>query len=92
MSVAVRPRSVRLVWRTIENAFDWFVLKEGQYERQAPDKTGRCRSLTFPGLVLDVPALLSRKGAAVLAALRSGLKSKAHRAFVATLASRRTAS
>src|SRR6266404_265406 len=81
-----------LVWRTMENALDWFVLKEGEYERQRPDATGRCRSLTFPGLLLDVPALLARNGAAVVAALRLGLKSKAHRAFVTTLASRRRAS
>src|SRR2546425_291473 len=48
-----------LVWRTMENALDWFILKEGEYEQQPPDALGRCRSLTFPGLVLDVPALVS---------------------------------
>src|SRR6266446_5969621 len=34
-----------LVWRTIERAFDWFVLAEGNYERQAPDAKGLCYSV-----------------------------------------------
>jgi Uma2 family endonuclease len=80
-----------LVWRTTEDAFDWFVLAEGNYERQAPDRKGLCYSVTFPGLVLNVPALIERKGSAVLATLNAALKSKAHRAFIADLASRRIA-
>ncbi len=79
-----------LIWRTMQDAFDWFVLAEGNYQPQRPDAKGLCRSGTFPGLVLNVPALLRRDGAAVLATLHAGLKSKAHRAFVAELASRKS--
>ena len=78
-----------LVWRTAERAFDWFVLTEGHYQPTGPDSRGLCHSATFPGLVLPVPALLARDGAAVLAALNAGLKSKAHQLFVAALASRK---
>ncbi len=79
-----------LVWRTKEGAFDWFVLVEGNYQRQSPDAKGLCQSSTYPGLVLNIPALLARKSATVLATLKAGLKTKAHRAFAAELASRKT--
>jgi len=79
-----------LVWRTTEEGFDWFVLAEGSYQQLAPDSKGLCHSKGFPGLVLNVPALLARDGAAVLATLNNGLKSKAHRAFVTDLASRKS--
>jgi Uma2 family endonuclease len=78
-----------LVWRTTEDGFDWFVLAEGSYQRQLPDSKGLCHSISFPGLVLNVPALLARDGVAILSALHASLKSKAHRAFVAELASRK---
>jgi Uma2 family endonuclease len=79
-----------LVWRTTEQAFDWMVLVEGVYQRQTPDSKGICRSVTFPGLILNVPALLAQDGAAVLAALSTALKSPAHRTFVSKLANLRT--
>lgn len=75
-----------LVWRTTEEAFDWFVLAEGVYQRQPPDAKGFCRSSTFPGLILNVPALLAQDGAAVLETLHTALKSQAHRTFVSKLA------
>jgi Uma2 family endonuclease len=76
-----------LIWRTTEQGFDWFVLAEGNYQAQRPDAKGLCHSVTFPGLILNVPALLGRNGAAVLASLNAGLKSKAHQSFVAELVS-----
>jgi Uma2 family endonuclease len=78
-----------LAWRTTEVAFDWFILTEGKYKINAPDGEGICHSKTFPGLVLNVPASLARNGAAVLAALQTSLRSKAHQAFLAELAARR---
>jgi Uma2 family endonuclease len=78
-----------LVWRTTEEGFDWFVLKEGSYERQSADSKGLCHSVSFPGLTLSVPDLLRRDGAAILAAVSAGLKSKAHRAFVEELSLRK---
>jgi len=78
-----------LVWRTTQGAFDWFVLGEGEYEPQLPDAKGICLSVTFPGLLLNIPALLDLNGAAVLATLRHGLKSRAHKLFVNELRSRK---
>jgi len=79
-----------LVWRTTENAFDWFVLAEGNYQLQPLDAKGICQSAIFPGLILNVPALLAQNGSAVFATLRNGLRSKMHRTFVAELAARKT--
>ena len=78
-----------LVSRTTEAEFDWFVLAEGVYQRQAPDAKGYCRSVTFPGLVLNVPALLAQNGASVLATLNSALRSPSHRTFVSKLSVRK---
>jgi|ERR1051325_1044441 Uma2 family endonuclease len=79
-----------LVWRTAEENFDWFVLREGNYMPQSPDSKGLCHSSSFPGLVLNVNALLQRDAASILTALHAGLKSKAHRVFVSQLASRKS--
>lgn len=58
-----------LVWRTAENQFDWFVLEEEEYRPLTAGADGWLRSRVFPGLVLDVPALLARDAGRVLAAL-----------------------
>ena len=78
-----------LVWRTAQAAFDWFVLDEGAYQAQRSDAKGIVRSAAFPGLILNVPALLALDGATVLATLRTGLRSRAHRGFIAALAIRK---
>jgi Uma2 family endonuclease len=74
-----------VVWRVLERAVDWFVLRNGQYERLGQDAEGLLRSETFPGLWLDVPALLRGDVASVLAAVQRGLTSLEHNAFVARL-------
>ena len=58
-----------IVWRTQDKAVDWFVLKDGAYVAQRPER-GLLRSVTFPKLVLDTKALLARDGAKVIAALK----------------------
>ncbi|WP_353259385.1 Uma2 family endonuclease [Prochlorothrix hollandica] len=58
-----------LVWRVLDGEIDWFCLREGEYQRQIPDDRGRLSSDRFPGLVLDVPALLAGNLADVLASL-----------------------
>ena len=42
-----------LVWRVLDRAIDWSVLRDDRYESIAPDDRGRLRSTTFPGLWLD---------------------------------------
>ena len=74
-----------LVWRVLERAVDWFVLRSGQYERLVPDTQGVLRSEVFPGLWLDTAALLRGDIAGVLAAVQRGLASPEHQAFVAHL-------
>ncbi len=89
---AYRRNGVReyLVWRVWDRAIDWFVLREGRYDRLAPDADGCYRSEVFPGLWLDSKALLRNDLARVLAVLQQGLASSEHAAFVADLASRKT--
>ena len=70
------------VWRTLEGRCDWFVLENENFVALSPDSRGLLRSRAFPGLVLDVRALLARNAPKVLAALQRGLASAAHKAFV----------
>lgn len=78
-----------LVWRTLDREIDWFLLNEGSYESLPRDDRGRCKSQTFPGLWLDIPAMLSGDLTKVRAALQDGLASEEHKAFVARLQQQR---
>ncbi len=74
-----------LVWRVGDGEIDWFVLREGQFVRLQLDETGILKSEVFPGLWLDVAALMADDLARVLAVLHQGLASPEHAAFVARL-------
>ena len=74
-----------LTWRVLDGAFDWRVLRDGQYELIAAGADGLLRSETFPGLWLDSSAMIRGDLAAVLEALRRGVESPEHTAFVARL-------
>jgi Uma2 family endonuclease len=84
---AYRRNGVReyLVWLTQEQAFLWYVLQEGDYVQQQPDELCILRSRAFPGLQLAVAELLAENMSQVLAVLREGIDSEAHRAFVQQL-------
>jgi Uma2 family endonuclease len=58
-----------VVWRVLDRQISWFDLIEGQYVRREPDASGIIESTTFPGLRLNVAAMLAENRAAVLAAL-----------------------
>jgi hypothetical protein len=75
-----------LVWRVQDAAIDWFVLREGRFDRLIPDADGVTRSVVLPGLWLDAAALLVTDLARVHAVLRDGLADPKHAAFVANLA------
>ena len=77
-----------LVWRVERQQVDWFVLRDGKYDRLAPSSTGLLCSETFPGLWLDTTALFADDFAGVLATLQRGIKDPTHAAFVAELQSR----
>ena len=74
-----------LVWRVWDSSIDWFVLREGQFERLSPTGPGRYQSEVFPGLWLDLDALLRGDVVQVLAVLQQGIASPEHAAFVARL-------
>lgn len=78
-----------LVWRVNDAAFDWFELRQGQYERLAADTDGIIRSVQFPGLWLDTRAMIGGDLRTVLKTLERGLATKEHAEFVASLRSRR---
>jgi Uma2 family endonuclease len=77
-----------VVWQVEDERVDWFVLEEGAYRSLSPDEKGHLVSRTFPGLVLNVEALLSADLAAVLSGVQSQTGSDAHQAFVERLDAR----
>jgi Uma2 family endonuclease len=83
---AYRRNGVReyLVWRTIDRAVDWFVLRESKYERILA-KDGVLASTVFPGLWLDVPALLNADLPALFATVTRGTQGPEHSAFLKRL-------
>jgi len=82
---AYRRNGVReyLAWITGEQQLVWWELREGEYREMAAGDDGLLQSGVFPGLWLDAGALLGGDLKAVLAALRRGVDSPEHRAFVA---------
>ncbi len=62
----------------MDRQIDWFVLEQGRYLSLATDEHGVIRSQVFPGLWLDVPALLEGDLAGVLAMLQQGLADEEH--------------
>ncbi len=77
-----------LVWQTFENRFSWFRLQAEEFVLIEPDADGIIRSSVFPGLWLNVPALLEGKMMEVFSTLQAGIADSAHQAFVQKLARR----
>lgn len=75
-----------LVWRTRDEQVDWWEMSAGAYVA-LPREQGVIGSRVFPGLVLDVDALLRNDVARVLGVLQDWLKGdgEAHARFVETL-------
>lgn len=74
-----------LVWQIFDNKLDWFILDNGEYISLAPDAGGIIKSRVFPGLWLDLAALLTGEMAQVLAVLQQGLNSQEHQEFLQRL-------
>lgn len=79
-----------VVWQIAEARLDWFQLDGGAYVVQSPDANGCLHSAVFPGLVLDVEALLNDDPAAVLTRLNEALDRASHRDFVSQLEAARS--
>lgn len=74
-----------LVWRVLDKAFDWFVLREGQFVPQSVVSGEPLHSQVFPGLWLDVDALLADDTRRVQLVLQQGLETPQHAEFVEQL-------
>ena len=81
---AYRRNGVReyIVWRTLEAQLDWFRLAADEYVLLTADEEGILSSRVFPGLWLDVTALLTGDMAQVLTGLQTGLATVEHQDFV----------
>jgi Uma2 family endonuclease len=77
-----------IVWAVYDRQLQWLRLEAGQYVSLNPGEDGVIRSRTFPGLWLDVEALLKDDMAKVLAVLQQGLDSSEHKDFVERLSQR----
>ncbi|MCA8976392.1 MAG: Uma2 family endonuclease [Planctomycetes bacterium] len=84
---AYRRNGVReyLVHRVDDGEVDWFVLEHGVYVRCQPDDDGLLRGRVFPGLWLDVAALLAGDLAAIRSAVGRGCRDDEHRALLRRL-------
>jgi Uma2 family endonuclease len=74
-----------LVWRVQDRAIDWFIPRGGKYRRLTLSKDGAYRSKVFPGLWLDVQAMIDGNLRRVLEVVQRGIASPEHDAFVARL-------
>ena len=70
----------------------WFVLQDGTYRDMEADASGMFKSTVFPGLWLNVPALLRLDIRQVMATLQHGIETPEHTAFVQQLQTHRSAS
>lgn len=75
-----------IVWQTLDNKLDWFCLQNGEYISLEADASGVIKSQVYPGLWLDVKALLAGDMAKVLAVLQQGLSSSEYVSFAQKLA------
>ena len=88
---AYRRNGVReyLVWLTREKRIEWWRLDGGEYVSLPADRRGMIKSTVFPGLWLDVPALLKDDMLTVQAKLQDGITSSEAAAFRKALSVRR---
>jgi Uma2 family endonuclease len=74
-----------IVWRTEDAELDWWQMVDDDYIPLLPDEDGIIRSRCFPGLWLEVEAMLREDAQRVIATLQTGLASAEHEAFVTHL-------
>jgi hypothetical protein len=74
-----------VIWRVLDEAVDWCVLREGHYEVRAADEQGVLRSAVFPGLWLDPAVLICGDMETVVRVAQVGIASPEHAAFVQRL-------
>lgn len=75
-----------LLWQVMDSQCLWMTLEDGKYVPLNPRADGVSCSQVFPGLWLDLPALLAGNERRVGAVLGRGLHSAEHLVFVKKLA------
>ncbi len=70
-----------LVWRVDDNEIDWFRLKDEKYLKLQADEKGIIKSKIYPGLWLDINALLNGDLVKVLEILKQGIDTYEHQNF-----------
>jgi Uma2 family endonuclease len=78
-----------IVWCVFDERIDWFVNRNGKFEPLQADADGIVKSECFPGLWLDVPAMLRGDYGNVQKALLAGIATPEHAEFARSLAARR---
>jgi Uma2 family endonuclease len=73
-----------VVWRVLEQAIDWFVLRAGRFD-PLPMIGAHYHSEVFPGLRLDPDALINGDMVRVSQVLQQGLATPEHASFVTKL-------
>ncbi len=74
-----------LVWQVMDDTVQWFSLQGGSYQPLSPAEDGSLSSRIFPGLSLDVQALLKGDMRQVLQTLQCRMQTPEHEAFVQKL-------
>ena len=77
-----------LLWEVLDARFHWLELVEGRYVPLPPRADSVHCSRVFPGLWMDLRALLAGDERKVLKTLERGMKSAEHAAFVRRLAAK----
>lgn len=75
-----------VVWRTLDEEIDWFVLANGAYDRLPLNADGWYCSLLFPGLWLQPDVLMHGLPDRIHLMMHEGMKSPEHASFVKSLA------
>ena len=73
------------VWRVLDSKIQWFALEAGAYVELIPRADGVVCSRVFPGLWLDIQALLAGDNMKASHMVDKGTKSAEYRAFVKRL-------
>ncbi len=74
------------VWEVMNSRIHWFALEAGEYVRLCARHDRLTPSRVFPGLWLDLPALLNDDEKKLFRGLAKGIKSAEHKAFIKKLA------
>ncbi len=74
-----------IVWQVFEQTVSWFSLQNGEYVTLIPNASDIIQSQVFPGLWLDISALVNDNMQQVLAVLQTGLNSAEHQTFIEQL-------